>query len=120
MQIYDTKFFSFNDGTAVWLKIGDTSLPEGRTQTDVKSEEIRKVLKADDKFMLKDKDGNILGYQIWLPDGTIPEGVSEIDEDEAKKIIEEKQRQEIDAEAEGIPAEYEEIPADSAEVTTEA
>lgn len=100
MKLHDTKFFNFKDGTAVWLKVGDTELPAGKTQADITNEQTRTILKADEGFMLQDKDGNILGYQIWVPDGTIPEGVTEIDEAEGKKIIEEKQKKaEEEAEA---------------------
>lgn len=87
MNIFDTKFYKFNDGTAIWLKVGETNLPADKSKEMITEEETRKVLKSSDGFLLKDKENNILGSLIWLPDGTVPEGVEEISEEEAEQYM---------------------------------
>ena len=87
MKTFDTIYITNEDGSATWFSpeaSRDAAVAYGNSAAKV---ETRKVVRAEDGHVLKLGD-EVLGTQIWLKDGQIPEGLTEV---KAEEIEEKKQ-----------------------------
>ena len=81
MKTFDTTYIANEDGSATWFSpeaSQDAAEAHGNSAAKV---ETRKVVRAEDRHVLKLGD-EVLGTQIWLKDGKIPEGLTEVKEEE--------------------------------------
>ena len=81
MKTFDTIYIANEDGSATWFSpeaSQDAAVAYGNDDAKV---ETRKVVRAEDGHVLKLGD-EVLGTQIWLKDGQIPEGLTEVKEEE--------------------------------------
>ena len=79
MNTFDTIYITNEDGSATWFS-PEASQTEVATQS-AGQHEIRKVVRADDGYVLKLGD-EVLGTQMWLKDGVMPDGLTEVKADE--------------------------------------
>ena len=86
MKTFDTIYIMNEDGSATWFS-PEASQDAAAYSKDAAKVETRKVVRAEDWLVLKLGD-EVLGTQIWLKDGKIPEGLTEVKEEE---IAEKKQ-----------------------------
>ena len=87
MKTFDTIYIANEDGSATWFSpeaSQDAAAAYGNYAAKV---ETRKVVRAEEGLVLKLGD-EVLGTQIWLKDGQIPEGLTEVQEEEIKEEIE--------------------------------
>ena len=80
MKTFDTIYVMNEDGSATWFSpeaSQDAAEAYGNSATKV---ETRKVVRAEEGLVLKLGD-EVLGTQIWLKDGSIPEGLEEVKEE---------------------------------------
>ena len=81
MKTFDTTYITNEDGSATWFSpeaSQDAAAAYGNSAAKV---ETRKVVRAEEGHVLKLGD-EVLGTQIWLKDGQIPEGLTEVKEEE--------------------------------------
>ena len=81
MKTFDTTYVINEDGSATWFSpeaSKDAATAYGNSAAKV---ETRKVVRAEDGHVLKLGD-EVLGTQIWLKDGQVPEGLEEVKEEE--------------------------------------
>lgn len=77
MKTFDTIYVINEDGSATWFS-PEASQTEVMTQSnDAAKSEIHKVVRADEGYVLKLGD-EVVGTQMWLKDGILPEGLTEI------------------------------------------
>ena len=84
MKTFDTIYIAKEDGSATWFSpeaSQDAAAAHGNVAAKV---ETRKVVRAEDWHVLKLGD-EVLGTQIWLKDGQIPEGLTEVKEEEIEQ-----------------------------------
>ena len=83
MKTFDTTYVMNEDGSATWFSpeaSQDAAAAYGNSAAEV---ETRKVARAEDGHVLKLGD-EVLGTQTWLKDGKIPEGLTEVKEEETE------------------------------------
>ena len=81
MKTFDTTYIANEDGSATWFSpeaSQDAAVAHGNDAAKV---ETRKVVRAEEGLVLKLGD-EVLGTQIWLKDGQIPEGLMEVKAEE--------------------------------------
>ena len=86
MKTFDTIYIAKEDGSATWFSpeaSQDAAAAYGNSAAKV---EIRKVVRAEDGLVLKLGD-EVLGTQIWLKDGQIPEGLEEVKTEETERDL---------------------------------
>lgn len=77
METFDTICMTDSNGATVWLS-PESSKTFSADAYGAASFETRKVLRASSGKTLKLGD-DFLGDQIWLKDGTVPDGIEEVD-----------------------------------------
>ena len=82
MKTFDTTYIAKEDGSATWCA-PEASKDAAAYSKDAAKGETRKVVRAEDGHVLKRGD-EVLGTQIWLKDGKIPEGLTEVKEEETE------------------------------------
>ena len=86
MKTFDTTYIANEDGSATWFSpeaSQDAAVAYGNSAAKV---ETRKVVRAEDGLVLKLGD-EVLGTQIWLKDGQVPEGLTEVKEEEIERDL---------------------------------
>ena len=86
MKTFDTTYITNEDGSATWFSpeaSKDAAATYGNSAAKV---ETRKVARAEDGHVLKLGD-KVLGTQIWLKDGKIPEGLTEVKAEETERDL---------------------------------
>ena len=86
MKTFDTTYIANEDGSATWFSpeaSQDTATTYGNDAAKV---ETRKVVRAEEGHVRKLGD-EVLGTQIWLKDGKIPEGLTEVKEEEIERDL---------------------------------
>ena len=86
MKTFDTTYITNEDGSATWFSPEASQDAAATYGNDAAKVETRKVVRAEDGHVLK-LDNEVLGTQIWLKDGQIPEGLTEVKEEEADKYM---------------------------------
>ena len=81
MKTFDTTYIMKEDGSATWLSPEASKDAAAAYGNDAAKVETRKVARAEDGHVLKLGD-EVLGTQIWLKDGQIPEDLEEVKEEE--------------------------------------
>ena len=81
MKTFDTIYIMKEDGSATWFSPEASKDAAATYGNDAAKVETRKVVRAEDGNVLKLGD-EVLGTQIWLKDGQIPEGLTEVKEEE--------------------------------------
>ena len=79
MKTFDTTYIANEDGSATWFS--PEASKDAAYGNDAAKVETRKVVRAEDGHVLKLGD-EVLGTQIWLKDGQIPEGLTEVKAEE--------------------------------------
>ena len=74
------------DGSATWFSPEASQDAAATHGNDSAKVEIRKVVRAEEGHVLKLGD-EVLGTQIWLKDGQVPEGLTEIKEEETERDL---------------------------------
>ena len=77
MKTFDTTYIANEDGSATWFSPEASQEAVAAYGNDAAKVETRKVVRAEDGLVLKLGD-EVLGTQIWLKDGKIPEGLTEV------------------------------------------
>ena len=80
MKTFDTIYMTNEDGSATWFSPEASQNEAVAYGNDAAKVETRKVVRAEDGHVLKLGD-EVLGTQIWLKDGQIPEGLTEVKEE---------------------------------------
>ena len=80
MKTFDTTYIANEDGSATWFS-PEASQDAAAYSKDAAKVETRKVVRAEEGHVLK-LGAEVLGTQIWLKDGQIPEGLTEVKEEE--------------------------------------
>lgn len=80
----DSYYYSFEDGTSVWLAVG-AQLPDSFSAKDIKSKETRVMLIPENGKVLQHKETKEINDGIWLKDSKESDYV-EIDRPEEKEI----------------------------------
>ena len=88
MKTFDTIYITNEDGSATWFS-PEASQTEVATQS-AGQHEIRKVVRSDNGYVLKLGD-EVLGTQMWLKDGVLPDGLTEV---KAEELADDKYFQE--------------------------
>ena len=83
MKTFDTIYVTNEDGSATWFSPEASQDAVSTYGNDSAKVETRKVVRAEDGHVLKLGD-EVLGTQIWLKDGKIPEGLTEVKEEETE------------------------------------
>ena len=83
MKTFDTTYIAKEDGSATWFSPEASQDAAAAHGNDAAKVETRKVVRAEDGHVLKLGD-EVLGTQIWLKDGKIPEGLEEVKEEETE------------------------------------
>ena len=83
MKTFDTLYITNEDGSATWFSPEASQDAAATYGNDAAKVETRKVVRAEDWHVLKLGD-EVLGTQIWLKDGQIPEGLTEVKEEETE------------------------------------
>ena len=86
MKTFDTIYIANEDGSATWFSPEASKDAAAAHGNDAAKVETRKVVRAEDGLVLKLGD-EVLGTQIWLKDGQIPEGLEEVKEEEIEHDI---------------------------------
>ena len=86
MKTFDTIYIANEDGSATWFSPEASQDAAAAHGNDAAKVETRKVVRAEDGLVLKLGD-EVLGTQIWLKDGKIPEGLTEVDEEETERDL---------------------------------
>ena len=81
MKTFDTIYIANEDGSATWFSPEDSQDAATAYGNDAAKVETRKIVRAEEGLVLKLGD-EVLGTQIWLKDGKIPEGLIEVEEEE--------------------------------------
>lgn len=81
MKTFDTTYIMNEDGSATWFSPEASQDAAAAYGNDAAEVEIRKVARAEEGHVLKLGD-EVLGTQIWLKDGQIPEGLEEVKAEE--------------------------------------
>ena len=81
MKTFDTTYIANEDGTATWFSPAACQDAATAYGNDAAKVETRKVVRAEEGLVLKLGD-EVLGTQIWLKDGKIPEGLTEVKAEE--------------------------------------
>ena len=81
MKTFDTTYITNEDGSATWFSPEASKDAAATFGNDAAKVETRKVVRAEDGHVLKLGD-EVLGTQIWLKDGQVPEGLTEVKEEE--------------------------------------
>ena len=81
MKTFDTIYVMNEDGSATWFSPEASKDAAAAHGNDSAKVETRKVVRAEEGLVLKLGD-EVLGTQIWLKDGKIPEGLEEVKEEE--------------------------------------
>ena len=74
------------DGSATWFSPEASRDAATTYGNDAAKVETRKVVRAEDGHVLKLGD-EVLGTQIWLKDGQIPEGLEEVKAEETERDV---------------------------------
>ena len=77
METFDTIYMTDSSGATIWLS-PESSKSFSADAYGAASFETRKVLRASKGKTLKLGE-DLLGDQIWLKDGTLPDGIEETD-----------------------------------------
>ena len=85
MKTFDTIYIANEDGSATWFS-PEASQDAAAYGNDAAKVETRKVVRAEEGHVLKLGD-EVLGTQIWLKDGKIPEGLTEVKEEETERDL---------------------------------
>ena len=80
MKTFDTIYITNEDGSATWFS-PEASKDAAAYGNSAAKVETRKVVRAEEGHVLKLGD-EVLGTQIWLKDGSIPEGLTEVKAEE--------------------------------------
>ena len=83
MKTFDTIYIANEDGSATWFSPEASQDAAAAHGNDAAKVETRKVFRAEDGHVLKLGD-EVLGTQIWLKDGKIPEGLTEVKAEETE------------------------------------
>ena len=86
MKTFDTLYITNEDGSATWFSPEASQDAAATYGNDAAKVETRKVVRAEDWHVLKLGD-EVLGTQIWLKDGQIPEGLTEVKEEETEVML---------------------------------
>ena len=86
MKTFDTIYVMNEDGSATWFSPEASQDAAATYGNDAAKVETRKVVRAEDGLVLKLGD-EVLGTQIWLRDGQIPEGLTEVKEEETEVML---------------------------------
>ena len=86
MKTFDTIYIANEDGSATWFSPEASQDAAATYGNDAAKVETRKVVRAEDGHVLKLGD-EVLGTQIWLKDGKIPEGLTEVKEEETERDL---------------------------------
>ena len=86
MKTFDTTYIANEDGSATWFSPEASKDAAATYGNDSAKVETRKVVRAEDGLVLKLGD-EVLGTQIWLKDGQIPEGLTEVKEEEIENDL---------------------------------
>ena len=86
MKTFDTTYIANEDGSATWFSPEASQDAAEAHGNDTAKVETRKVVRAEDGHVLKLGD-EVLGTQIWLKDGQIPEGLTEVKEEEIERDL---------------------------------
>ena len=81
MKTFDTIYIANEDGSATWFSPEASKDAAAAHGNDTAKVETRKVVRAEDGHVLKLGD-EVLRTQIWLKDGQIPEGLTEVKAEE--------------------------------------
>ena len=81
MKTFDTTYIMNEDSSATWFSPEASKDAAAAHGNDSAKVETRKVVRAEEGLVLKLGD-EVLGTQIWLKDGKIPEGLEEVKEEE--------------------------------------
>lgn len=88
MKTFDTIYIINEDGSATWFS-PEASQTEVATQSnDVAKSKVRKVVRAQDGYILK-LGNEVVGTQMWLKDGILPECLTEVKAEEVEDELEE-------------------------------
>ena len=88
MKTFDTTYITKEDGSATWFSPEASKDAAAAYGKDAAKVETRKVTRAEEWHVLKLGD-EVLGTQIWLKDGQIPEDLTEVKEEEVDTTVEE-------------------------------
>ena len=83
MKTFDTTYIANEDGSATWFSPEASQYAAEAYGNDAAKVETRKVVRAEEGLVLKLGD-EVLGTQIWLKDGKIPEGLEEVKTEETE------------------------------------
>ena len=86
MKTFDTIYIANEDGSATWFSPEASQDAAAAHGNDAAKVETRKVVRAEDGLVLKLGD-EVLGTQIWLRDGQIPEGLAEVRAEETERDL---------------------------------
>ena len=86
MKTFDTIYITNEDGSATWFSPEASQDAAATYGNDAAKVETRKVVRAEDGLVLKLGD-EVLGTQIWLKDGKIPEGLTEVKAEETERDL---------------------------------
>ena len=86
MKTFDTIYIANEDGSATWFSPEASQDAAAAYGNDAAKVETRKVVRAEDGHVLKLGD-EVLGTQIWLKDGQIPEGLTEVKAEEIERDL---------------------------------
>ena len=86
MKTFDTIYIMNEDGSATWFSPEASQDTAATYGNDAAKVETRKVVRAEEGHVLKLGD-EVLGTQIWLKDGQIPEGLTEVKAEETEKDL---------------------------------
>ena len=84
MKTFDTTYITNEDCSATWFSPEASKDAAATYGNDAAKVETRKVVRAEDGHVLKLGD-EVLGSQIWLKDGQIPEGLTEVRAEETER-----------------------------------
>ena len=86
MKTFDTIYIANEDGSATWFSPEASQDAAEAYGNDTAKVETRKVIRAEEGLVLKLGD-EVLGTQIWLKDGQIPEGLEEVKAEEIERDL---------------------------------
>ena len=83
MKTFDTIYIANEDGSATWFSPEASQDAAATYSNSAAKVETRKVVRAEEGHVLKLGD-KVLGTQIWLKDGRVPEGLEEVKAEETE------------------------------------
>ena len=86
MKTFDTIYIMNEDGSATWFSPEASQDAAATVGNDAAKVETRKVVRAEEGHVLKLGD-EVLGTQIWLKDGQVPEGLTEVKAEETEQDL---------------------------------